>query len=131
MPDPAVRATLAEHRKLALHINGRAERVRGLVRNYPPRSPIHLYMERLNVALAQARNNQPVDRRALIEQARDGLRSHVECVEDLEASALSAEDRARLHDLIRGLGMSIIETGTLAYRQEANIGTTLVARRGP
>lgn len=126
---PEARRRSADIGQLVDTINAMGNRVREIVRNYPPRSPIHLYMERLNQALELARNNRAIDRKALIRQARDGLHTHIVRVEDLEAAALSPEGRRRLTALIREEGFSIVEETVLAYRDYDNVGTILVAQR--
>ena len=121
---PEFQARLAE-------LNGAADQVRQLVQGYPPRSPIHLYMERLN----QAINLPPGQPKALrtqgILQARDALQAHITRIEDLEAAALSAAERKHLTQLIEDQGFTIVEQRTLPYRDDDNIGTILTARRNP
>ena len=126
---PAARNGSTDIQGLVSTINAMANRVREIVRDYPPRSPIHLYMERLNQALDLARNNRAGNSKALIRQARDGLHTHIVRVEDLEAAALSPEGRRRLTALLQKENFSVIEESVLAYRDNDNIGTILVAER--
>ncbi len=127
--NPATRQGSSEYQKLVSSINSSGEKVRALVRDYQGRSPIHLYMERLNQALAQTHDHQKTSRTALIHLAHDGLRAHIERIEDLEVAALSAEGRQHLVCLIENAGFAIIEKQMLPYKRDDNVGTTFVAQR--
>lgn len=127
--NPRLRQQSPEHRRLVLKINSLANQVRALVQGYPARSSIHQYMERLNEALAHARNNKNVDRKAMIMFARDALRAHIERVEDLEAAALSDEGRRHLVSLVENAGFTVTEQAPLPFRNDDNVGSVFVAQR--
>jgi len=129
IPLAAQRQSSGEYQRLLAQINASLQKIRELVRDYPPRSPIHLYMERLNHALNSTSGRKKTDRQALIIEARDALRAHIERVEDLEDAALSEAGRARLVALIESEGFTVTENRTLAYKNDANIGSVLVAQR--
>ena len=127
--DPEARQSSVEHRELVTRINMLANQVRDLVRDYSPGSSIHLYMNRLNLALENARNNKHAERKDLIIFARESLRSNIERIEDLEMAALSVEDRQHLVALIQRAGFAVTEQDTLRLANQDNIGTILVAQR--
>lgn len=118
-----------EYQQLVARINERVAHIRGLLQNYPPPSPVHLYMDRLNFALKETPDRQGLDRRALVAQARDGLQAHIDRVEDLEAAALSPPERRHLVGLIEAAGFAVTENRTLVYQGDKNFGIALAARR--
>jgi len=115
--------------ELVRKINLSGDKIRNLIRDYQRRSPVHLYMERLNQALENARSNKKFGRKELMIQARNTLRSYIERIEDLEIAARSAEDRRHMVSLIEHAGFTITEESKLPYRNDDNIGTILVAQR--
>lgn len=127
--DPVKRQNSAEYQRLFAQINDATNTIKGLVRNYPPPSPIHLYMDQLSQALNAACNNQGIDRKALIIQARDGLQIHIDRIDDLEAAALSEAQRRHLVSLIERQGFTLTEHRMLCYKGNDNFGTVLAAQR--
>jgi ubiquinone/menaquinone biosynthesis C-methylase UbiE len=127
--DPEARQSSVEHRELVTRINMLTNQVRDLVRDYSPGSSIHLYMNRLNLALENARNNKNAERKELIIFARESLRSNIERIEDLEMAALSVADRQRLVSLIQRTGFTVTEQDMLLLGNQDAIGTILIAQR--
>jgi len=127
--NPVEQQQSAEYQGLLAQINESADRIRGLVQNFPPPSPVHLYMDRLNYALNEARSNKKLDPRALIAEARNGLQAYVDRIDDLEAAALSEQERRDLVSLVQREGLEVIENRALYYEGDKNFGTILVAQR--
>jgi ubiquinone/menaquinone biosynthesis C-methylase UbiE len=127
--NPAEQQRSAEYQGVLAQINESANRIRGLTQNFPPPSPLHLYMDRLNYALNEARTHKKADQKALIAEARDGLQAHVDRIDDLAAAALSEEERRDLVSLVERQGFTVTEDRALYYEGDKNFGTILAARR--
>lgn len=129
--DPVKRKASRQHQEFVNRLSAAAARIKNLTKNYKTRSPIHLYLERLNQALAYSDQNKNIDRKALINQARDALNAHIERIDDLEEAALSASDREDLKILIENQSFTITDEGKLWYDEKESIGTYLIAERLP
>ena len=118
-----------EFRAVATTIDELVLRARAIVRDYKKVSAIHLYLSRLVEVMNSSPDEPGMDVAAAIGAITDTLRGASVRLDHMRAAALSAVQRSHLVRLIERSGCTVTESEPLAYADEPNIGTTLVAIR--
>ncbi|MFQ5635882.1 MAG: class I SAM-dependent methyltransferase [Gammaproteobacteria bacterium] len=123
-------AAAKEFHDVMRRIRAAAGEVESILKSHPAGSPLRAYVTRLNEAFSGRTGFRSTRRKTLIVQARDRLHAHIARIDDLRDAALDETDRRQLGSLLREQGLKVVEERVLAYKQQPNIGTVLVAVNG-
>lgn len=129
-PDARAMNKSVEFQRMVKQINKNMARLKPRLDRYPNSSPLNPYIQKWCVATNPSTPMPRLMREHHASIALTELKLRTENLEEVDAAALSPEDREMLAERIREQGFRISELGTLEYSDGRNWGTRLVAHRG-
>ena len=116
-------------KKKMIAINAASDRIKEIMKVIDPESEVLRYCIPMFSAFNEASVRKGVNRKKVVQQSISGLDDYIGRLEDLKSAALSTEEQAILIGLIENEGFTITENRPLAYKNNNNIGTAIVACR--
>ena len=116
-------------KKKMIAINAASDRIKEIMKVIDPESEVLRYCIPMFNAFNEASVRKGVNRKKVVQQSISGLDDYIGRIEDLKSAALSTEEQAILIGLIENEGFTITENRPLAYKNNNNIGTAIVACR--
>jgi len=116
-------------KKKMIAINAASDKIKQIMKIVDPESEIKRYCIPMFDAFTRDSVNKRVNRKQVIQQSINDLDDYIGRIEDLKTAALSEAGQASLISLIEKEGFTITENHPIAYKQNNNIGTAIVACR--